>query len=139
MSSSGSASVAVGVGEKLPFGESRCGGLREGESQYRAYEDIYARRYRHWRGESGRAYVFSIYSPAECPAYEDAVVIVAAKDRPVEMLDCVDLGAVPEVRLAALRRSYAGFDRPLEFHIHVLAERAGDRRALIADIMASSR
>ena len=54
-------------------------GFDEGGSEYRAHEDLLRRKYRSWRGRSGRAYMFSVYSPFDCPAYEDAVLIVASR------------------------------------------------------------
>lgn len=105
------------------------GGFCEDRGAYLAHEDVFLRKYRHWRGRSGRSYVFSVYAPDFCPAYEDAVVIVAAHGR---VKACVDLGSLPETALGALGRAYGQAD--VEFHIHVLADRSADRRALIADL-----
>jgi len=104
-------------------------GFCEDKGGYVATEELFLARYRHWRGASGRSYVFSVYAPDDCPAYEDAVVMVAARGR---ALACVDLGALPLTTLEGLRRRYA--DRDVEFQIHVLADRGADRRALIADL-----
>ena len=104
-------------------------GFCEDRSEYAPHEDAVLRKYRHWRGRSGRSYVFSVYTPVDCPAYENAVVIASARG---SALACVDLGPLPELRLARLQRV---FGRPdVEFQIHVLAERDADRRALIADL-----
>ncbi|MDE3177122.1 MAG: hypothetical protein KGM15_13550 [Pseudomonadota bacterium] len=118
---------AVQIGEGI---EAR--GFCEGASDYLAHEDWFHQKFRHWRGRSGRAYVFSVYPPQECPAYPDAVVIVAV--RAGAPLACVDLGALPELRLGELRRLYGDRLDDVEFQVHVLAERQGDRRSLIADI-----
>jgi len=104
-------------------------GFCEDKGAYVAHEEIFLARYRHWRGISGRAYVFSVYAPEDCPAYEDAVVMVAARGR---ALLCVDLGPLPLTTLERLRRRYGGME--VEFQIHVLADRGADRRALIADL-----
>jgi hypothetical protein len=106
------------------------GGLCESESAYIAHEHVFLAKYRHWRGRSGRAYAFSVYAPGDCPAYADAVLLVAS--RRGAALACLDLGEFPEGALARLRRRFALQD--VEFHIHVLAERAGDRRALVEDL-----
>jgi hypothetical protein len=105
-------------------------GFCEDKGSYLAHEDVFLRKYRHWRGRSGRSYVFSAYAPDACPAYEDAVVIVAARRG---TLACVDLGPLPETTLAGLQRRYAT-QADVEFQIHVLTDRGADRRALIADL-----
>jgi hypothetical protein len=109
------------------------GGLHEGESHYLAYEDMYRRKFRHWRGRSGRSYAFSVYAPTDCPAYENTVLVVAQR-RGGEALACLDLGPFPEARLFKLRRRLGERLADVEFQIHVLAERQGDRQALIDDI-----
>ncbi len=104
-------------------------GFCEDRSDYAPHEDAVLRKYRHWRGRSGRSYVFSVYRPDDCPAYENAVVIVSERGR---AMACVDLGPLPDIRLARLRRAYGRPD--VEFQIHVLADRGADRRALVADL-----
>jgi hypothetical protein len=108
-------------------------GFHEGESRYLAYEDMYRRKFRHLRGRSGRSYAFSAYAPTECPAYENTVLVVAARGK-AEVLACLDLGPFPEARLFRLRRRLQDRLDDVEFQIHVLAERRGDRQALIDDI-----
>ena len=112
-------------------------GFDEGGSEYRAHEDLLRRKYRSWRGRSGRAYMFSVYSPFDCPAYEDAVLIVASRgaDTRVGVLAWLDLGRFPEADLSGLRRRFSDRLDAVEFHIHVLADRCGDRRRLIEDVM----
>ena len=107
-------------------------GVCEDAGDYLAHEDWFNQKFRHWRGRSGRAYVFSVYAPRECPAYPDAVVLVAA--RAGEALACVDLGALPDARLGELRRRFGDRLDEVEFQVHVLTERQGDRLSLIADI-----
>ena len=108
-------------------------GCHEGESRYLTYEDMFRRKFRHWRGRSGRSYAFSVYAPTDCPAYENTVLVVAERGG-VEVLACVDLGPFPEARLFRLRRRLGERLDDIEFQIHVLAERQGDRQALIDDI-----
>ena len=109
------------------------GGFREGEGAYLAYEDWFLRKFRHWRGRSGRSYAFSIYAPEDCPAYEHAVLIVTGAGAG-RILACVDLGASPGAKLAALRGQFSPRLGQLEFQIHVLAEGLAERRALIEDL-----
>ncbi len=108
-------------------------GLNEGETRYLAYEDMYRSKFRHWRGRSGRSYAFSVYAPSDCPAYENTVLLVAARQGG-QILACLDLGPFPEARLFRLRRRLGERLDDVEFQIHVLAERQGDRQALIDDI-----
>jgi hypothetical protein len=106
---------------------------RGGERAYLAHEDCYLRKYRHWRGRSGRSYAFSVYAAEDCPAYENAVLILA--NSAGRIVACVDLGASPAARLIELRRQYRDRLAALDFQIHVLAERPGDRLSLIDDII----
>ena len=91
-------------------------------------------KFRHWRGRSGRSYAFSVYAPADCPAYENTVLLVAARGGG-------ESSGLPRSRARFRRRACsscaAGSATRLdgvEFQIHVLAERQGDRQALIDDI-----
>jgi hypothetical protein len=110
------------------------GGLREDAANYGASDTVLHSKFRHWRGRSGRAYVFSAYAAADCPAYENAVLIVTARRDRESVLTCLDLGAFPESRLARIRRRFAGRLDEFEFQIHVLAEREGERQILIDDL-----
>jgi hypothetical protein len=123
--------LAVQIGDAF---KSR--GFREGASDYLAHEDLLNRKFRHWRGHSGRVYVFSVYAPQDCPAYSDAVVIVAGRTSAGAALACVDLGRWPELRLSELRRRFGDRLDEVEFQVHVLSDRQGDRLSLIADIMS---
>ena len=119
------------------FSDTGARGLCEDKAAYLAGEDLYQRKFRHWVGRSGRAYVFSVYDPSECPAYEDAVLLATCRrDGSAGALACVDLGSLPEARLSEMRRLFADRLDELEFQIHVLAERRAERAALIADIIA---
>jgi hypothetical protein len=110
------------------------GGLREDAASYGAGDTVLHNKFRHWRGRSGRAYVFSAYAAADCPPYENAVLIVTARRDRESVLACLDLGAFPESRLAKIRRRFSGRLDEFEFQIHVLAEREGERRLLIDDL-----
>jgi hypothetical protein len=78
--------------------------------------------------------VFSAYAASDCPAYENAVLIVTSRRDGVSVVACLDLGAFPESRLARLRQRFAGRLDEVEFQIHVLAERETERRSLIEDL-----
>ena len=103
------------------------GGFEESAGEHMLFA-----RFRHWRGRSGRAYVFSVYAPQDCPAYENAVLMIAA--RRGGLLACVDLGPLPEAALSQWRGHYADRLDEVEFQIHVLSDRAAERAALIADL-----
>jgi hypothetical protein len=122
----------------VDFGSDISGrGFCEDEAGYLAGEHLYQRKFRHWRGRSGRFYVFSAYDPRECPAYEDAVLLATnRRDGTTAALACVDLGSLPEARLSEMRRLFADRLDELEFQIHVLAERQAERASLIADIIS---
>jgi hypothetical protein len=112
-------------------------GFDEDGPEYRAREDLLRRKYRSWRGRSGRTYMFSVYSPFNCPAYEEAVLIVASRgaDTCGGALAWRDLGRLAEAELSEVRRRFADRLHAVEFHIHVLTDRYGDRRRLIEDVM----
>jgi hypothetical protein len=92
-------------------------------------------RFRSWRGRSGKRFVFSVYDLASCPAYEHAVMIVAAAspDGERRVISIADTGSFPDIVLAK-----AGATGPahsaLELHIHLLAQSRAERLAVIADL-----
>jgi hypothetical protein len=94
-----------------------------------------AQRFRHWRGASGRRYIFSVYDPSACPSYDNAVLIAAARDDNGEarILFLTDTGALPEISLARAKEEVAAFGAA-EFHIHLLAATRTERSALIEDL-----
>jgi hypothetical protein len=95
-----------------------------------------AGRFRHWRGASGRRYIFSLYEPESCPAYDDAVLIVAAKcpGGLRRIVTICDTGALPELALARAREAAATLDESVECHIHLLAASRDERAAAIEDL-----
>lgn len=92
-------------------------------------------RFRSWRGRSGRRYVFSVYDSVSCPAYEHAVMMVAAKtpDGQRRILSIVETGCFPDIVLAKAA-AMTGPDGAPEFHIHLLARSPAERIKLIADL-----
>ena len=92
-------------------------------------------RFRCWRGRSGRRYVFSVYNSISCPAYEHAVLMVAATtpDGERRILSIVETGCFPDIALAKAAATTSG-DGALEFHIHLLARSPAERSKLIGDL-----
>lgn len=97
-----------------------------------------ARRFRSWRGRSGKRHIFSVYDAQSCPAYSDAVIIVAAPldDGGRSILFIGDTGCFPDIVLA---KAAADAEGGAEFHVHLLATSPQDRCALIADISQARR
>jgi hypothetical protein len=95
-----------------------------------------AGRFRHWRGASGRRYVFSLYDASACPAYDDAVLIVAAKRQGEDrrILAICDTGALPELAVARAREAAASLGARVECHVHLLAGSRAERAAVIDDL-----
>ena len=109
-------------------------------SALRALEDEgFSDRFRSWRGASGRTYIFSVFDSTSCPAYCQAVIIAAYVDtsRRRIALGFADTGSFPEPKLAQLRRAHQTDERRLEFHVHLLASTAEERRAVMGDIEAA--
>ena|SRR5579883_439717 len=98
-------------------------------------------RFRYWRGASGRRYVFSVYDPASCPAYEDVVLIAAAVTESGErrILSIVDTGALPELAVARARGIAASPATRIECHVHLLAGSRAERAAAIDDLRPAGR
>ena len=95
-------------------------------------------RFRSWRGASGQRYVFSVYDRRSCPAYSDAVLVIASAlaDGGRKIVFIADTGCFPDIVVA---NAAAKFDDAFEFHIHLLANAPDARRALIADIRQTRR
>lgn len=93
-----------------------------------------------WRGASGRRYIVSVYEPQACPAYCDAVLIAVAvgydgRRRPLAF---ADTGVFPEPLLARTAKTLANGPDRLEFHLHLLAASAAERRAALDDLAAAA-
>lgn len=95
-----------------------------------------AGRFRHWRGASGRRYIFSLYEPESCPAYDDAVLIVAVKCTAGlrRILTICDTGPLPELALARACEAADASDESVECHVHLLAASHAERAAVIEDL-----
>ena len=99
-----------------------------------------AERFRHWRGASGRRYIFSLYAPESCPAYDDAVLIVALKAadglRRIAMI--CDTGSLPELALSRACKAAAAPGESVECHVHLLAASRAERAAVIEDLHSAA-
>lgn len=101
-------------------------------------ETTLASRFCSWKGLSGRRYIFSVYSAAECPAFCDAVLLAAARDHDGRRraVSVFDTGEFPEPVLLEAKRGLSSYGGPLEFHLHLLAATAAERANLRADLPA---
>ncbi len=99
----------------------------------------FAGRFVSWQGITGKSYVFSVYAPADCPAFCDAVVVAVGRDQRGDprMLAAFDSGPFPEPVLARVQRKFGGWRNGLELHVHLLARTASDRRDALADLEAA--
>ena len=93
-----------------------------------------------WRGASGRRYIASVYDARACPAYCDAALIAVARqsDGRRRIVALVDTGVFPEPVVARLAETFAPTAERLEFHLHLLAETASERRAALDDLAAAA-
>ncbi len=96
-----------------------------------------AGRFRHWRGVSGRRYIFSLYAPECCPPYDDAVLIVAMRsaDGLSRIAMICDTGSLPDLALVRARDVAATPGESVECHIHLLAASRAERDAVINDLL----
>lgn len=101
--------------------------------------EVLADRFRSWVGASGRRYIFSVFDPADCPAYCGAVLIGALVEGNGERraIHCVDTGEFPEPALSSMMRACSAANQRLEFHLHLLANTASERRAVLEDLNGS--
>ena len=113
--------------------------VRESEAQPLAAlerSDL-AGRYSHWLGASGRRYMFSVYAPAACPAYCDAVLVVAKVDaygrRSIVAIE--DTGEFPDPAVSRAARIARAAGGKVELHLHLLAASRAQRREAIADLV----
>lgn len=120
-------------------------GFAEGESALAglAGSDL-SRRFRHWRGISGRRHLFSVFpvrdagTGGELPRFSDAVVLAVGPgpcgERRILMIDDTGADPGPFYDGARLRAALtAGAD---EIHVHLLTESRVGRAALIRDLAA---
>ena len=104
---------------------------------YSALKVIADERFCAWKGVSGRRYVTSIYSFADCPDYENVVALAVRRDwdGTRTIVDAVDLGPFPLVALAGDGMQQARLMGANEVHLHLLADTANARQAVIADLV----
>ena len=93
-------------------------------------------RFCSWVGLSGQRYVFSVYSPFECPAFCDAVLLAAVRDMTGQrrIVSVRDTGAFPEPVVAKIQRELRAFGPGLELHLHLLATSPAERAAIVTDL-----
>jgi len=98
-----------------------------------------ASRFVSWAGVSGKAYVFSVFTPPACPAFCDAVLLAVTRDDEGgrRILAAVDTGPFPEPVLARVERELGPLAETLEFHVHLLARSPAERRTALADLEAA--
>ncbi len=101
-----------------------------------AHSDL-AGRYSHWLGASGKRYLFSVYDPAACPAYCDAVLVVAKVDdfgrRAIVGIE--DTGDFPDPAVCRAAQAAKRAGARAELHLHLLAPTRASRREAIADLV----
>ena len=101
-----------------------------------------SRRFLHWRGVSGRRYLFSIFplhratSIDEAPRFHDAVVLAVARDAAGErrILVADETGALPDLFYASAQLRDAVAAGANEIHVHLLTENNLGRAALLRDL-----
>ncbi len=101
-----------------------------------------SRRFLHWRGASGRRYLFSIFplhratSIDDASRFHDAVVLAVVRDAVGErrILVADETGALPDLFYTSDRLRDAVSDGANEIHVHLLAEGASARAALLRDL-----
>jgi hypothetical protein len=102
-------------------------------------DEEFAARFCAWRGASDRRYIFSVYEPRCCPAYFNAILLVAARgsDGRRRAVRVVETGIFPEPVIARERDEASGARQPIEFHLHLLARGVEDRRRVVYDLEAA--
>lgn len=98
-------------------------------------------RFCHWRGRSGRLYVFSIYradntGDTAVPSYSEAVMIAARRgsDGGRKILRVGRTGALPGLIMSTSKRAER-FDQDAdELHFHLLAGGVAEREAIVTDL-----
>lgn len=101
-----------------------------------------SRRFRHWRGMSGRRYLFSVFplgadrSVDRCPRF-DAAVVLAVKRGPDdgrEILYLDQTGTVPDLLFDGTQLKAAIAAGANEIHVHLLTDCAEARLAILCDL-----
>lgn len=96
-----------------------------------------AGRYAQWLGASGQRYLFSVYEPSSCPAYSDAILVLAKVDGHGRraILAIEDTGDFADPAVSRALRAAARCDGDVEVHLHLLASTRQARREAIADLL----
>lgn len=109
-----------------PFGPARAGHCREHRLDSAAQIGL-GERMHAWHGASGQRYVVSVYPPDAAPDYEDAVVLHIARAR-----DCLRILKIMDGRDCVFTQP----GEADEVHVHLMAQGAAARAALVADLLA---
>ncbi|RYB06671.1 hypothetical protein [Lichenibacterium ramalinae] len=104
-----------------------------------------ARRFRHWRGGSGKRHLFSVFplgAPCpgeEAPRFADAVVLAVGRDAAGEpcILAMDETGPLPELFYDSARFRAALAAGAHEVHVHLLTDSAAGRAAVLRDLEAA--
>lgn len=114
-------------------------GVCEGESQGLSSlaGSPLAGRYAQWLGASGRRYLFSVYDPQSCPAYCEAILVLAKVDEHGRrtILSIEDTGDFADPAVSRALRMAARCAEGAEVHLHLLASNRSERREAIADLL----
>ena len=101
-----------------------------------------SRRFLHWRGASGRRYLFSIFplhhatAIDDAPRFQDAVVLAVARDAAGErrIVSGDETGSLPDLMYMSEQWRDAVAAGANEIHVHLLAESVSGRTALLRDL-----
>ncbi|MGI3903298.1 MAG: hypothetical protein ACRYGP_13395 [Janthinobacterium lividum] len=103
-----------------------------------------SRRFRHWRGASGKRHLFSVFPlgaplPGEdAPRFADAVVMAVGRDGGgvPRILALDETGPLPDLFYESARFRDAVAAGAEEIHVHLLADSAPARAAVMHDLDA---
>ena len=103
-----------------------------------------SRRFRHWRGASGKRHLFSVFPlgvplPGEdAPRFADAVVMAVGRDADgvPRILALDETGPLPDLFYDSARFRAAVAAGAEEIHVHLLADSASARAAVMRDLDA---
>lgn len=101
-----------------------------------------SRRFRHWRGASGKRHLFSVFpvsEPApgeEAPRFADAVVMAVGRDAAgtPRILALDETGPLPDLFYDSAPFRSALARGAEEIHVHLLAESPAARAAVLRDL-----
>jgi hypothetical protein len=100
-----------------------------------------SRRFRHWRGASGRRHLFSVFPVGEpvgeeAPRFSDAVVMAVGRDAAgtPRILALHETGPLPDLFYDSAPFRSAMARGAEEIHVHLLAEGPAARAAVLRDL-----